>query len=94
MIDRHYLLLNDLVRAGDASLSHPFSIFPKEVLAAAPEDPALMLMLLLLSRDETTSAEIPVAMRSIVSRGLVYFPSPTTHSSTYTKHTVPFHGRP
>ena len=54
MTDRHCLLSNNLVRAGDASLSHPFSIFPNEVQASAPENLALMLVLLLLSRERSS----------------------------------------
>ena len=54
MTDRHCLLLNNLVRAGDVSLSHPFSIFPKEAQASAPDNLALILVLLLLSRERSS----------------------------------------
>lgn len=86
------LLLNDLVRAGDASLCYHFSISPREVLASAawesgPDADATTVII------EVNAFEIPEALRSPVSWAHLYFPSPTTYSSNYTKPSVSFHDK-
>ena len=77
------LLLNDPVRAGDASLSYHLSILPREVLASAAWEAGSDADTTVVIK-EVNTFEIPEALRSPVSRALFYFPFPTTYSSNYT----------
>lgn len=86
------LLLSDLVRARDASLCYLSSILPREVLASGFWESGSDADVTIIIK-EVNTFEIPEALRSPVSRALLYVPSPTTYSSNYTKPRVSFHDR-